>query len=280
MKIWLLEDGERTGPHEVYTVRDMISNEEVNADTPAWYEGADGWVTLADVPAYSSDFSKSKKTDEEDGGVSSLNKDEFVKKLESQFQEQRHFGQAQPNSAQFQNEPLYPIRRLCARAIDFVFYMLVVIIVKAQLGINPFEAPNDLRELLFLVPYVLLDGLALAYLGTTPGKWLLNIKLRSASGQKLKVDISIIRSLRVWVLGFAMHTFLIYISLPLSWFFASKYGKFLWDIPRNNITECKRINPLKLVLLFIMMMAMGALLENTLPPEYLKIAENYEWKFF
>ncbi len=275
MRIWLLEDGERTGPHEVYTVRDMISNGEVDAETLAWYEGVDGWVTLADVPAYGSSFSQSKNIDGEDDetqeGGSSLNKDEFEEKLERHIHELRNSSpkRSQPNSEQFQNEPLHPVRRFFARMLDIWIYSIAIIFIKLQMGMNPFDQSDVFRELLFHLPYILVDGLALTYLGTTPGKWLLEIKLRRSDGYMLNLDTSVIRAARVWVLGFAMSTPFILVTLPLSWFVASKYGKFLWDIPQNNITECSPLNPIKIALYVVVVIGTSAVIQSTIPAEYL-----------
>ncbi|MGJ8657957.1 MAG: RDD family protein [Akkermansiaceae bacterium] len=278
MKIWLLENGERTGPHEIYTIRDRISNDELQAGTPAWYEGADGWVTLGEVPAYSYYFNKSNSIDglaEEEKLTSELI-ESLEKELENTEQKPLPLPLAQPDSAGFKNEPLHPVRRFFARMIDISLYTVLLYIVKVQMGINPLVVESVAKELIFQVPYLILDGLALSYIGTTPGKWLLNIKLRRYDGHKLEISSSIIRSLRVWVMGFAMQTPFVLIGLPFSWFIASKYGKFLWDIPKNNITECKPLTPLKMVGVICLMMAAGSIMNYMIPPEFLPTMENYK----
>jgi len=280
MKIWLLEDGERTGPHEIFTVRDRISNEEVDADTPAWYEGLDSWVTLAEVPAYASYFSKSNSSDsaidENDREKGEEDISDFVKQLENKLREGVNPNRARPNSEHFQNEPLHPIRRFFARFFDIALYSIAVLLIKLQMGLNPLDVSNIWREILFQLPYLFIDGFALAYIGTTPGKWLLEIKLRSTRGENMKLGTAIIRSTRVWVLGFAMQTAFVLISLPFSWFVASKYGKFIWDIPQNNITECKPINPVKIVIYVAIIFGTGVLMQNVVPQEYLPSLENYK----
>lgn len=270
MKIWLIENGERTGPHEIYDIRDRISNDELNAKTLAWYDGADGWVTLGDVPAYSSYFRK----------PSSLDKFQREEKLTSDFvdssEKEGVSVDSKPNSATFKNEPLYPVRRFFARLLDISLYNITLFIIKVQMGINPLVVESVGKELLYQIPYLFLDALALSYLGTTPGKWLLNIKLRDNSGQKLAFPTALIRSTRVWVLGFAMQSPFILISLPFSWFVANKYGKFLWDLPRNHITQCSSLSPKKIAGYFLVIIAASFLLKYTVPPEYFPKTEN--WK--
>ena len=280
MKIWLLEDGERTGPHEIFTVRDKISNREVNAETLAWYEGVDGWVKLSEVPAYASNFPKSQTNasgeEVSESGISEQDVSEFVKQLEDKLNEGLSPNRAKPNSATFQNEPLHPVRRFFARFLDIALYSIAVFFIKLQMGINPLEVDSLSRELMFQLPYLVVDGLALSYFGTTLGKWLLDIKLHGPKGQKIKLGSGIIRSARVWVLGFAMQTFFILISLPFSWFVASKYGKFIWDIPQNYITECKPIKPMKVVLYIAVIIGAGVIMQNFVPSEYMPTMENYK----
>lgn len=270
MTIWLLENGERTGPHQIYDIRDRISNDELDADTPAWYDGAENWVTLAEVPAYSSYFKKPDSTEalEEKEKLAS----ELIETLEKELVK----SDSRPNSAVFKNEPLHPIRRFFARVLDISLYTMLLYIVKVQMGINPLVVESVAKELMFQLPYILLDGLALSYIGTTPGKWLLNIKLRAHDGQRLEVTTSLIRSVRVWVLGFAMQSPFILISIPFSWFIASKYGKFIWDIPKNNVTQCTPLQPAKIIGYFLVIIAASYILKYSIPPEFMPSMEN--WK--
>ena len=121
------------------------------------------------------------------------------------------------------------------------------------------------------LPYIVLDGLALTRFGTTPGKWLLNIRLRNKVGRYLDIQTSLIRSVRVWVLGFAMGTGFWIISLPFSWYVASKYGKFLWDIPKNNVTHCGELTTAK-ILCYLGLVVIGvSLLMNFITLEMLPL---------
>jgi len=274
MKIWLLENGERTGPHEIYDIRDRITNDELHADTPAWYEGANGWVTLGDVATYSSYFKKPATIEalHEEEKLTS----ELIESLEKEIANTDSGPDSRPDSPRFKNEPLYPIRRFFARMLDISLYTIMLYIVKVQMGINPLVVDSVTKELLFQIPYLLLDGLALSYFGTTPGKWLLNIRLRAHNGQRLEFTTSLIRSVRVWVLGFAMQSPFVLISIPFSWFIATKYGKFLWDIPKNNITQCAPLMTAKLIGYFLVIIAASYLLKYSIPPEFMPTVEN--WK--
>jgi uncharacterized RDD family membrane protein YckC len=267
MKIWLLENGERTGPHEVYDIRDRITDDELHADTPAWHEGAEDWVTLGDVATYSSYFNEPTSVEvlQEEEKRSSELIDSLKRELVS--------AGSKTGSQSLKSEPIYPIRRFFARVLDFSLYTTLIYIIKVQMGMNPLTETMTMR-LLFHVPYLLLDGFALSYIGTTPGKWLLNIRLRASDGQRLNFTTSLIRSVRVWVLGFAMQSPFVIISIPFSWFIATKYGKFLWDIPKNNITRCAPFTAAKLIGYVLVIIAASYLFNYMVPPELIPTLEN------
>jgi uncharacterized RDD family membrane protein YckC len=267
MTIWLLENGERTGPHQIYDIRDRISNDELTADILAWYEGADGWVELGDVPAYSSYFKKS--VSDETLIKEEMQTSELIESLERELASTGSEG----DSKRLEIEPLHPIRRFFARVLDLSLYTTLIYIIKVQMGMNPLTETMTMR-LLFQAPYLLLDGFALSYIGTTPGKWLLNIRLRASDGQRLDFTTSLIRSLRVWILGFAMQTHFIVISIPFSWFIATKYGKFLWDIPKNNITHCAALPPVRIIIYIAVIFAASYLFNYLVPPELMPTLEN------
>lgn len=270
MKIWLLENDNRTGPHEIFDVRDRISSGELDAETPAWYDGADNWTTLDEVPAFSSYFKKTKSAEilvEEEKRTSEL--------IESLEKELADTGETSgPDSTKFKNESLHPVRRLFARVLDMSLYTVALFIIKIQMGVNPLFMESVTKELMYQFPYLLLDAFALSYFGTTPGKWMLNIRLRTHDSQLLPFFASLIRSIRVWVLGFAMQSPLIVVSLPFSWFIASKYGKFLWDIPKNNITYCGPLTPIRIVGYILIIIVASSIMNQFVPPEFMPTLEN------
>ncbi len=274
MKIWLLEDGARTGPYEIYEIRDRISDGELSGDTSAWYEGADGWVSLRDVPAYASYFRQSDVVDVmEEEGLSGLGGEDGV--------QLGNGGERGGADGGFQYEPLRPVRRFFARLFDIYIYTVLLYFVKVQFGVNPLVDKSLLVFIADYIPYLLMDALALSYWGTTPGKWLLGIVLRSHYGAKLDVKTSMVRSARVWVLGFSLGSLFAVISLPLSWFIASKYGKFLWDVPMYNVTRCINIQPLRVIAYIVFICFGGLVLVNTItdmfPPELAeKLRESLE----
>ena len=260
MKIWLLENNEKTGPFESFTVRERVANGELSADTPAWFDGADGWVTLADVPSMTSAFPRKKE-------VFQKHLNELIEKHEQESAEQKYrYGVDIPPHLQ-QPPKLYPVQRLFARMIDVMLYSLLVYVIKISQGIDIYGFQTPTQHFLYSVPYVVIDGLLMHLFGATPGKYFLNIKVRTVSGAKLSLGASLLRSARVWVIGLGMFTILMPLSFLFSWFISRKFGKFLWDLPKNTLVEVTPLSPLKAAGAFLAVMVASYLLNVNIPEE-------------
>lgn len=245
----------KSGPFETFTIRERVANGELDADTPAWYDGADGWVTLADVPTMSSAFPRVEednvKTDEMPLGS-------------NQGQQSYRLGVDIPEH--LQNPPkLHPVRRLFARLIDVTIFIFLVSGIKLAQGIDIYVALEPTQQFLYNLPYVIIDALAMHFFGTTIGKYFLDIKVRSANGERLSLGASILRSARVWVIGLGMFTILMPISFLFSWMISRKFGKFLWDLPKNTQVEVKQLQPLKVTIAGLIVMTASYMLAASIP---------------
>ncbi len=47
--IYLVLNGQSTGPHTLAQVRELLAKGEISRDTPAWYEGLADWTTVGPV---------------------------------------------------------------------------------------------------------------------------------------------------------------------------------------------------------------------------------------
>lgn len=93
------------------------------------------------------------------------------------------------------NQPRHPFRRLFARALDYaLLYYLVQFFFVVVLRIRPIG--NFIQLLLtygtgfLLVP---VEALMLSAWGTTPGKWVMGIRLEFCNGGKLPLDVALNR---------------------------------------------------------------------------------------
>lgn len=53
-------------------------------------------------------------------------------------------------------------------------------------------------------PFIIFEAISLSLFGTTPGKWLLNVRVRASLGEKLGFMDAFSRGLWVWLLGFGL----------------------------------------------------------------------------
>ncbi len=261
MKIWLLEDNEKSGPFESFTIRERVANGELYADTPAWFDGAGGWVTLADVPTMTSAFPR--KEEEIIEHYKDIVKTDDLPVRQRGEKSYRH-GVDIPEH--LQDPPkLHPIQRLFARLIDVMLYSLLVYMIKISQGIDIYGFQTPTQHFLYSIPYVVIDGLLMHLFGTTPGKYFLGIRVSAASGGKLSLGASLLRSGRVWVIGLGMFTILMPLSFLFSWMISRKFGKFLWDLPKNTHVAVEPIKPIKAVIVFLIVMTASYIMTASIP---------------
>lgn len=197
----MIQDGEKKGPFEDYQFREMIRAGEVEADKRVWHEGAEGW----------------RRADE-------------VAILEAEFEEQV----VEPPPLPVEREPFRPVRRFGARFFDAFLYSLILTAGKRMAGVSLIPPSNEVPSLWVIIgtvlPAIILECALLSWLGWTPGKWLLRMRVENLDGRMLTTGEAFVRSMRVWVLGMGMmQGILLVLGHVLSLWFGLKKGVMLWD---------------------------------------------------
>ncbi len=149
-----------------------------------------------------------------------------------------------------------PFARFWARIFD---YLLVVLVVYAVVGAPQLpgmdgdvtiaqmisgeywekvrtasEQPEFRRvsnaHVVALVLWTILEGLLIAQFGTTPGKWLLNLRVTNNDGTRPSTQKSLLRSLYVWFLGVGMWIPMLSLGTMLFGLYSLiSRGATLWD---------------------------------------------------
>lgn len=112
----------------------------------------------------------------------------------------------------------------------------------------------------------IVESILIAWIGTTPGKYLLDINVRTSDHSLLSFPLSLKRSLNVWVKGYAF-------GLPIISFFTvayagnniQKYGKASWDVDDKIAVLHKPLNQSKkflFIILFVGLLAVMAVLKQ------------------
>ena len=245
MEIWIVEEGEKRGPFETYQIRDRIEAGELAGDELAWHKDQSDWVKLREMDAFRAEFGKSW--------------------------EELHQVLPPPLPSQ----PL-PFLRFFARWFDVSLYLLLVFSLVRFIGHNLLEAAVGPFLYLYFLPFVFLEAAILHLTKTTPGKFLLGIRVVTPEEQALSLQGALVRSLRAYIvgLGLMVHPFLTGICHVYCIWYLKRFNVTPWDT--GTRTRVRVVGPLVLpVLLFtVFFLIILALLAVVLRPTFIEILEN------
>ena len=202
MLLWIIRDGEKTGPFEDYEIREMIREGKVARETRVWHEGADKWISACDVGVLAGEFVKEE---------------------------------VEPPPIPIVISPFQAWRRLGARVFDYLLYQLILVTILRIIGMplnsSPADGPSAWDLIAVLIPVILMEAALLSAFGFTPGKWLMSLRVENIKANFLPTSHALIRSLRVWVLGMGMmHPILLLLGHAITLWFGLKKGAPLWDL--------------------------------------------------
>ena len=199
MRIYLGQNGEKTGPYPVWELRTRLEKGELSPDTLAWHEGCAGWTPLRDLPALG------WQRPPEDGMVESEPEDD---------PEGDRNELINPDLLPLEATRAYSLRprpwaRWWARWFDLGIWFLLSGLVLRLFGLSLSSmAGNVWIYLACQFAIIPAEAACLALWGTTPGKWLLGLRVTRADGSRLSYSIALQRSFWVLVLGNALNIFI------------------------------------------------------------------------
>jgi len=218
MQIWLIRDGEKHGPQTDYQIREGIESGLYDASTPAWHEGMPNWTTLGEMAVFKSEFHSPGPPPT----VISDPSDPFDPSTAPAPAESA----LPPSPAN-----LFLVRRFWARWMDLQLYITVwwMFLYFTNRDIGAIFS-NFWLMLLQLLPWLPIEALLIHRHGTTPGKWLLGIRVRNDDGSALSMHQSARRSLRVLLAGIGLGWGIISpICQGISYWITRRIGRSLWD---------------------------------------------------
>lgn len=212
MEVWLIQDGEKTGPFHDYVIRRKIGTEELDASSPAWHEGLPEWTSLGEMPLFKGEFHRAEPAPAEEPLPPSATPK----------------GPASP--------PVIPgnprlARRFWARWLDIVIYTAVWWFLMWLTGRNIESLYTSLPvEFTRLIPWFVIEALLIHHFATTPGKWLLGLRVINLDGSRLTLAQSTHRSLRVLFIGIGFALPLVSLfCMGLSAYTTRRVGAPVWD---------------------------------------------------
>ena len=254
MDIWIIRDGEKVGPIHDFEVRRKIEAGELPASTPAWHEGLDAWKPLKEIGLFSREFELKGPPP-----------------LPSTYQ-----GTA-PEPVAATQETFY-LRRFWARWFDLSlfsgFWWLGMWVARQDIGatlLNPW--------VMFLqyVPWFALEALLIHKFATTPGKWLLGLRVTNKNDSHLDLGEATRRSLRVMFTGVGFGwSILAVFCQALSLFTAKRLGSTLWDYTGGHQVTVSPLSPFRVIsLVFLFAGTLHLQMIVVSPYIYKMAAERY-----
>lgn len=134
----------------------------------------------------------------------------------------------------------------------YLFFTLIILI---QLILFPTEQLDEITTVLGLYAiWIFLEAQLMATWGTTPGKWLLKVRVTDSNFNKLSLSTALKRSFLVWLIGTGMYVFS-FITEIFSYISLKDNGITVWDRMCNCNVRHEKIGyeriPVILVILLL-----------------------------
>ncbi|MCB1097755.1 MAG: RDD family protein [Verrucomicrobiae bacterium] len=261
MEFYLLKDGERSGPFKIFHIVEMLRAKQVNETDLGWCSVDDDWKPLKDIPALKGLLSEpADVVDEDKDSVATfpVTNSSVAKMVEN------------ANAAR-------PWMRYLARVLDCSVMFHLFALIGAQLGLIPvtiftLETPSiyagegmDLvtsTGLWILATYVwvFIESWLLSTYGTTPGKFLFNLRVVHEDGSLMTYKQALRRSLTVWLRGYGLGIFPLREMLSVMSFIAlMQDGKTPWDEQQSLNVAHGGMKPLNWIMLLIAIISLISL---------------------
>lgn len=279
MDIYWIQDKKKCGPSTVPDIISRIELGELTLDTRGWHAGCEGWMPLRELPALADFLHRGEPADEEqptDNDDVSLVSSTPIFTDNAETPRPDTAAEAVMNGKEDKSPeelPTYalaaPSARLLARMIDVAAYLALVYgaVYVRQIPFNPALLPSNP---LFWLPFIVLEGALIAFVGVTPGKWLLGIRLGriGTAGPTLGFLQCLNRAFMVFVCGMGMmFSFLPFITCGISWWLLRRRGITPWDMRCGTLPiRLRPLTPLGVLAVLAVLLGCFLLITHCLQP--------------
>lgn len=274
MDFYLALDGSKAGPFSIFKVGDLLESGSITIETLAWHRGLDHWKPIREIGALNllrEHLEREEKV--ESPPLSSqppspervsrpFDRDPFPPPLTVPEVGPMVASAAAP-------EPVHPFLRFWARMFDYtlvsviVFYFSGIKLPQPQLDeawasslsryMEAMRQPEVIaytKILVFsLLTWHVVESILLHLVGTTPGKAIFGIRVRSANGSRISLRSSLGRSFYVYLLGVGFYQFPFFlIGAAFGYFRLVTTGLCLWDTHLGTRVTHSPIGPVRILL--------------------------------
>lgn len=273
MQFYLAIDGEKRGPYAAYRVTDQLRAGELSPDTLAWEPGMESWKKLRELPA----FSEAIQLIERSAEAAEALEDEDVPVVPPDPRSPAEKVAASSGAGSVAR----PFTRFWARSFDYLLVSAVAWQFCEVPALPENLTPMDLLKndgtlinqdamiamakihYAALIIWHLVEGILLHYWGTTPGKWLLGVRVKTEDGEALPLNQSLGRPFLVWGVGFGLGLFPFYlVGLGASLYLLLTRGTTLWDRWLGIRVEHVPLTPARILMAiggFLLLMILSSL---------------------
>lgn len=234
MEIWLISEGVRKGPYPDYAIREKIEGGLISAGEMVWHEGLPAWIPVGELELFKSTFEKLEHN-------LPIPPPTPISQSENGQQDK-----AKPKH--------FFMRRFWARWTDLSFYAalwwLLMYVSGRDIGA---VIPNLWIMITMFLPWFLVEAWLIHRFGTTPGKWLMCLRVTNEDGSLLELKPALWRGFRVLVTGIGFGWGLLSLFCQaMSWFTTRKLGKPVWDFAgKHKVEAIYSLKPLRVAVLIL-----------------------------
>lgn len=154
-----------------------------------------------------------------------------------------------------------PWRRYWARMLDTYVFSLVIAVPILLIFPDVAKVNSAVLGMLILPLTIPLEALMLSSWGWTPGKGLMRVEVRNASGGKLPIDVAMARGIGVWIKGLGIGAPILSLFTHIAAFRRlNDLGETSWDLVEDCRVRHARVGAMRWLALTALLMAFIALM--------------------
>ncbi len=248
MQYWISQSGEKKGPLKEWDIRALIEEEKLTEQDLIWHADLPNWQSLQEYTAFRSYFEKAEEIEE----VADLDVELEAAKKELHQKIEEATGKKLPADAIIHVEKVehhHWVRRGFAKVFDLFLYSMTFFVIANFFGFPfGFNERIEVINIIFLIPFFVIEAFLLSRFGLTPGKAILGLRVRPLAGMTpLNFNRALFRSGASWLFGMALGLSPYFIiSMILSYFTTKQRGLTTWDaVGRTKVETVKPISVLQ-----------------------------------
>ena len=267
-----MKDGANTGPYPVFRLQEMLDDGKLRAGDLVWHDGMEAWQPLENadslrtglrIPGAAASPSSAEETLANDS--TAVSDGEAKADLEATVERILRMTDAQAEHMMALRQTV-AVRRFFARHIDYAMSLGILALVSLSGVLEPWvdlwdlPAPRLGAQVLAGALWVVLETALLATTGTTPGKWLMGMRVRLQAGAGIPPWLVCLRrSVVVWCLGAGL-SLPVLLLVPvvqgaMAWRSWMRTGSTFWDHTCGTRVEFQPVSKRARVMLFVFVTA-------------------------